>query len=125
MEEVLKIKSFTDLVAWQKAHEAVLGIYRITEHFPEKEKYALTSQMRRAAVSLTSNIAEGFSRRSAKEKAQFYYMALGSNTELQNQLMLARDLGYLGDAQVFNQMIDRLILINKLINGLVKSMRRI
>lgn len=124
MEEKSKAKSFTDLVAWQKAHEVVIEIYRITENFPDNEIYILTSQIRRAAVSLTSNIAEGFSRHSLKEKVQFYYIALGSNTELQNQLILAKELAYFKDMSVFSQTMDRLILVNKLISGLIKSLRR-
>lgn len=87
-----KIKNFTDLIAWQEAHKLVLLIYKITDQFPQKEIYALTSQMRRAAISVTSNIAEGFSRKSSKEKIQFYYMSTGSLAELQNQLIVSKDI---------------------------------
>src|SRR3989344_1808308 len=90
-----KIESFKDLIAWQKGHELVLEIYKITKAFPKEEQFGLTNQLRRAAVSLTSNIAEGFSRRSYKEKSQFYSMALGSLTEVQNQLLIAEDIGYI------------------------------
>ena len=79
-----KIKSFTDLIVWRKGHQLVIAIYKITNNFPKKETFALTSQMQRCVVSITSNIAEGFSRQGIKEKIQFYYMALGSVTELQN-----------------------------------------
>jgi len=123
MEKKQKIKSFTDLIVWQKAHEMVLLIYKITEKFPHKEIYALISQIRRAAVSITSNIAEGFSRKSLKEKGQFYYMALGSNTELQNQFIIAKDLGYITKDE-FDKVINGLIQINKLINGLIKSLSK-
>lgn len=88
-----KIESFTDLVAWKEGHALVLTIYQVTSSFPRSESYVLTDQMHRCVVSITSNIAEGFSRRGNKEKAQFYYTALGSTTELQNQLLIARDLG--------------------------------
>lgn len=73
-----KITSFTDLEAWRIGHSLVLRIYKATKLFPREEQFGLISQMQRAAVSITSNIAEGFSRRGAKEKIQFYYLALGS-----------------------------------------------
>lgn len=94
-----KIQSFTDLEVWRKAHKLVLLIYRITKKFPKEELFSLTNQMRRAAISITSNIAEGFARQSFKEKLQFYYIALGSLTELQNQLLVAKDLKYLNQAE--------------------------
>ena len=118
-----KIKSFTDLVVWQRAHDLVLATYKLTGKFPSGENYALTNQMRRAAVSITSNIAEGFSRQSLKEKIQFYYMALGSTTELQNQFIIARDLSYVNE-EGFNSILNELITINKLTNGLIKSLKK-
>jgi len=117
-----KIKSFTDLVAWQEAHKLVIIIYKITDKFPAKEVYGLTNQMRRAAVSITSNIAEGFSRRGKKEKMQFYYLAKGSSTELQNQLLIAKDVGYL-DKNLFNQIAQQTVQVSKLIFGLIRSQR--
>jgi four helix bundle protein len=86
-----KIKSFTDLNAWKQGHALVLLIYGMTKQFPKEEMFGLTNQIRRAVVSITSNISEGFSRNSSKEKAQFYFTALGSLTEVQNQLLIARD----------------------------------
>lgn len=121
-QESRKIKSFTDLRAWQKGHNLVLEIYKITAQFPKEEQFGLTSQLRRAAVSFTSNIAEGFSRNSYKEKAQFYSMALGSLTELQNQLLVARDLDYL-TKEKFNRIANDTIIVNKITNGLIKSSR--
>src|SRR3989337_252831 len=93
--EKTKIQSFTDLHVWQEGHNLVLIIYKITTGFPKSESYALVDQMRRCVVSITSNITEGFSRSGKKEKVQFYYMALGSVTELQNQLIIAKDLSYI------------------------------
>lgn len=90
-----KIRSFTDLHAWQKAHELVLEVYKITKYFPREEQFGLTNQIRRASISVSSNLAEGFSRRSYKEKIQFYSMALGSTTEVQNQLLIAKDVDYI------------------------------
>ncbi len=118
-----KIKSFTDLIAWEKAHALAVGIYKLTEMFPQKETYSLTDQMRRSATSISSNIAEGFSRQSKKEKLQFYYTAKGSLTELQNHLLIARDVGYLVK-EMFDKTAKQTIEVSKLINGLMKSIRR-
>ena len=91
----MSIKSFTDLIVWQKGHVLVLEIYKITSFFPKEELYGLTSQIKRAIISVTSNIAEGFVRHSKKEKVQFYYVSLGSITEVQNHLIIARDLHFI------------------------------
>lgn len=115
-----KIKSFTDLNAWKEGHVLVLSIYQLTKDFPEHEKFGLTNQIQRAVVSITSNIAEGFSRRSLKEKQSFYYIALGSLTEVQNQLLIARDLSYI-DKSSFREIAHRTVIVNKLVNGLIKG----
>lgn len=120
MENAGKLKSFTDLLVWQEGHKLVILIYKITGVFPTNEIYALTSQMRRAAVSVTSNIAEGFSRISKKEKAQFYYMALGSLEELRNQVFIARDVHYINSTNEILLLIEK---VSKLLNGLVRSTR--
>jgi len=112
-----KIKSFTDLLCWREGHKLVLMIYKITDKFPNKEIFGLTNQMRRCAVSITSNIAEGFSRNTNKDKCQFYYMAYGSLTELQNQLIIARDVKYLS-LDNFKKIADKTVTVAKLINGL-------
>jgi four helix bundle protein len=122
MGEEKRIIFFTNLLTWQKGHQLVILIYKTTESFPERETFALINQMRRAAVSITSNIAEGFSRKSLKEKVQFYYTALGSLTEVQNQLLVARDVGYLRE----NKFKDIILLseeVAKLINGLIRSLK--
>jgi four helix bundle protein len=107
------------LIAWQEGHKLVLAIYKITEDFPKKEVFGLTNQTRRASVSITSNIAEGFSRKTAKEKIQFYSMSVGSLTELQNQLVIARDIKYLLKND-FNKVAKQTVLVHKLICGLKK-----
>lgn len=117
-----KITSFTQLIAWQKAHALVLNVYQATEKFPNSEQFGLTSQIRRAVISITSNIAEGFSRRSLADKSHFYSMALGSCTEVQNQLIAARDLEFM-TGNTFKPLADLSIEVNKLINGLMKSLR--
>jgi len=114
------IKSFTDLEAWKEGHKLVLMIYKASESFPGSEKFGLTNQIRRAIVSFTSNIAEGFSRNSPREKVQFYYMALGSLTEVQNQSIIAKDLNYLS-LQQHSKLLDQTVIANRLINGLIKS----
>lgn len=91
------IRSFRDLRVWQDAFKLSVGIYKICEMYPDHEKYALSSQMRRATVSVCSNIAEGFGRRSVKEKDQFYGMANGSLTELENQILIAEGVGYISN----------------------------
>ena len=115
-----KIESFKDLYAWQKGHKLVLAIYKITQTFPREERFGLTNQIRRSAVSFTSNIAEGFSRKSYKEKVQFYSMALGSLTELQNQLLISKDSKYI-TIDIFNEVDSITIEVSKITNGLIKS----
>jgi four helix bundle protein len=115
-----KIKSFTDLNVWREGHKLVLMIYQTSKAFPESEKFGLTNQIQRAVVSVTSNIAEGFSRKSKKEKTQFFYTALGSLTEVQNQLLIARDLGYL-NVKSFGDLANQTVIVSKLLNGIIKS----
>ena len=119
MENRKKIQSFTDLDVWREAHALVIIIYKLTKNFPREELFGLVSQMRRAAVSITSNIAEGFSRYSYKEKAQFYSMALGSLTELHSQLLIAKDIDYL-DFEYFKQLLEKIILVHKRLHAFIK-----
>jgi four helix bundle protein len=118
-----KIKSFTDLDTWKQGHALVVSIYKLTHDFPKAERYGLIDQLRRAAISVTSNIAEGFSRQGNKEKVQFYYMAKGSLTELQNQLLVAKDVGYLDQAD-FDIVATQTITVGKLLTGLIKSAKQ-
>ena len=117
-----KIQKFTDLNAWKEGHKLVLMIYKKTEKFPDKEGYGLTDQMRRAVVSITSNIAEGFTRRSSKEKNRFYCVAQASLVELQNQLLISRDVGYLLDDD-FKNIAGQTVVSGKLIGGLLRATR--
>jgi four helix bundle protein len=119
-----KIRSFTDLNAWKEGHKLVLVIYEITKKFPREELFGLTNQIRRAAVSITSNIAEGFSRQSYKEKVQFYSMAQGSVTELQNQLLISKDVNYINKDE-FQKISEQAIVVHKLITGLIKHSKSI
>ena len=89
------VEAFTDLRVWQSGHELVLQVYKQLKALPAEEKYNLIDQLRRAALSITNNIAEGYSRQSTKEKLQFYYISLGSLKEVQNCLIVCKDLQYI------------------------------
>jgi four helix bundle protein len=117
-----KIQFFTDLNAWKEGHALVSAVYKITKIFPKEEQYALIDQLRRAAISIVSNIAEGFSRESYREKIQFYAISRGSTTEIQSQLMIARDLGYISESQ-FEFLMVKTIVVHKLLSSLIKSSR--
>jgi four helix bundle protein len=97
-------RSFEQLIVWQKAHEFVLGVYRFTDSFPSREMYGLTSQLRRAAVSIPANIAEGFKKRGRPDKVRFFNIAQGSLEECRYYLILARDLNYGDTAQLHAQL---------------------
>jgi len=114
-----KIRNFTDLNAWKESHKLVLEIYKVTKNFPREEIFGLSSQIKRAAVSITSNIAEGFGRFSKKEQIQFYYISIGSLIEIQNQLLIARDVGYLNEVQ-YNSIYTLSVNAQKIINGLIR-----
>ena len=115
-----KIKEFTDLIAWQEGHKLVLIVYKATERFPKKETYSLIDQMRRCVVSITSNIAEGFGRQTYKEKIQYYYLAQGSLIELKNQLIIAKDVGYLNNIGYLG-IKEQADTAHKLLQGLIRS----
>jgi len=117
-----KIKSFTDLKSWQEAHILVLKIYKITTQFPRGEIYGLTNQIRRSAVSITSNITEGFGRQKMKDKIRFYYTAQGSLTELKSQLLIAKDIGYLTKEE-FAILAKQVNKAHALLQGLIKKSR--
>ena len=113
-----KIRSFTDLNVWKAGHKLVLLVYRITKTFPKEETYSLTDQVRRSAASITSNVAEGFGRQTYKEKVQYYYQAQGSLIELKNQILIAKDVGYL-DKGDFEILVEQANTTHKLLQGLI------
>lgn len=119
-DEKKRIEKFTDLKAWQASRQLVLCIYSSTSCFPNSEEFGLTSQMKRAAVSVSSNIAEGFNRATMKDRLHFYVMAHGSLTEVQSQVMLSRDLKFMRDAS-FREFIDCAETAEKLLVGLIKA----
>jgi len=113
------IKTFEDLTAWQKAHALVLGVYQTTKTFPKDELYGLSSQLRRAAVSVPSNIAEGFSRMGIKDKMRFYNIAEASCEEVRYQLLLSEELGYTRSSLLQEQAKET----KRIIRGLIKSIQ--
>lgn len=118
-----KVKMFADLDAWRYSYKLGLDVYEITKLFPKEESFGLTSQMRRAIISVSSNIAEGFSRHTVADKSRFYAMAHGSLTELQSQLYIARGVKYLSDS-TFQELNDKSIKVHKLLTGLIKSTKK-
>lgn len=116
------MKDFRDLQVWQKAHEGALPVYRVTKSFPKEETYSLTSQLRRSAVCVPSNIAEGCGRNGDAELARFLQIAIGSASEAEYQILLARDLDCFPRHEA-----DQLILlfqeIKRMISGLLRRLR--
>ena len=110
-------RSFHDLLVWQKAHHFVLALYPYTASFPKQETYGLATQMRRAAVSIPANLAEGFARRSKPDKARFMNRAEGSLEESRYYLVLARDLGY-GPTDELMTLLDE---VSRLLNSYARS----
>jgi four helix bundle protein len=116
--------TFEDLLAWQRAMELVFQVYRDTEAFPKHEMFGLTSQLRRAAVSVASNVAEGKGRESDKELIQFLNCSRGSVYEIQTQLRIAQRLGYLTDEQA-SALREKADEVGRLLNGLIKAFTRV
>lgn len=116
------IKSFEELPVWQDARKFTNKIYKLTNKFPKEELYGLTSQIRRATVSIMSNIAEGFDRRSDKELSNFLSMSRASSSEVQNDLYIALDLKYINQNE-FNQLYQEVKKIAKQINGLMTYLK--
>jgi four helix bundle protein len=119
----MKIYSFEQLTCWQHARQLAVWIYRATNHFPAEEKFGIISQMRRAAVSVASNIAEGTSRKTAKDQSHFSVIAYSSTIELMNDLIIANDLGFLTNENFITgrEMIEKQTL---LIAALRKSQQK-
>ena len=116
------VKSFEDLPVWQDARKFTNKIYNLTNKFPKEELYGLTSQIRRATVSIMANIAEGFDRRSDKELTNFLSIARASSSEVQNDLYIAIDLNYISQVE-FNQLYQEAKKIAKQINGLMNYLK--
>lgn len=119
-----KVANYKDLIAWQKAMDLVEAIYRITSHLPADERFGLTAQLRRAAVGVPCNIAEGFGRYGRADYLRFLDMALGSINEVETQLLISRRLGFLTEVQIVSP-IDSINELQRIIKGLIRSLRGI
>ncbi len=115
----LPARNFQDLIVWQKAHRFVLGVYHLSKNFPREEIYGLTSQFRRAAISIPANIAEGFKKRGRADKVRFMNIAQGSLEECRYYLILTRDLGYADPLQVVRQLEE----VSKLLGSYSAAIR--
>ena len=115
------IRSYKDLDIWKRDVELVKNIYQVTKDFPKSETYALVDQIRRAAISIPSNIAEGHTRQHKKEFKQFLFIALGSLAEFETQLIIAEKLGYL-EKEKLNQSLLEMDVIGKMTRGLIKKL---
>ncbi|OJX31178.1 MAG: four helix bundle protein [Chryseobacterium sp. 36-9] len=113
---------FKELIVWQKSIDLVTKIYKVTEKFPSNEIYGLTSQLRRASVSIPSNIAEGNTRRSKADYVQFLRIARGSCSEVETQIIISKNLGFI-DENSFEELSFNIIEISKMLSGLINSLK--
>jgi len=118
-----KIQNFTDLNAWKEAHALYVAVHFTTRLFPKEELFGLTNQVRRAALSVTSNIAEGFGRSSDADKVHFYVMARGSLFETQNQLIAAKDIALVEESS-FNELFEQSRIAQRILTGLINATRK-
>jgi len=114
----MTLQTHKDLKVWQFSKELVVDIYKLTASFPKEEIYTITSQIKKSAISIPSNIAEGSARESNKEYIHFLYIALGSVAELDTQLRIAKDLGFINSKE-FKEIIEKLDEIGKMLSGLI------
>ena len=115
------MRNFRELLVWQKAHDLALEVYCDTKGFPVDERFGLTVQLRRAAVSIASNIAEGCGRGSDKDFARFLGIAAGSASEVEYQILLARDLGYLTEEN-YNRLNSHVNEVKRILNSFIQSL---
>ena len=120
----MPVQNYRELIAWQKAMDLVVRIYQITESFPKTETFGLTNQMRRAAVSIPSNIAEGQGRSTTKDFMHFLHIARGSLQELETQVIIAQRLEFITEA-VHSELTTNICEIARILSGLLKSLASI
>jgi len=118
------IKSYKELVVWQKGMKLVKEVFLLTEKFPKSEVFGITSQMKRSAISIPSNIAEAFGRRSFKSSVQFYSFAYGSALELETQLIISKELS-MAKETVFKPSEDLLLEVSKMLNVMIGRMKKL
>ncbi len=117
------LKNYKELKVWQRAYQLCLEVYKITKKFPNEERYSLTSQIRRAAVSVPSNIAEGYGRKTTPEYIRFLYTAYSSNCEMETQILLSGDLGYIENhkLKILQEGIGE---VERMLKALIKSLEK-
>lgn len=115
------LKNYKELNVWQKAYDLCLDIYRITKEFPDEERYGLVAQIRRSAVSVPSNIAEGYGRKSISDYVRFLYVAYGSSCELETQVLLSTDLGYI-EGNRAGSVRSSIGEVERMLKALIKSL---
>ncbi len=113
-----KSKSFKELIVWEKSHQFVLKVYKATEAFPKAEMYGLTSQFRRASVSIAANIAEGYKKKGTKDKLRYFNIAQGSLEECRYYIILSKDLNYIANEKELNDLIEE---VSKLLNAYCRT----
>ena len=118
------IKSYKDLLIWQKGFQIVISTYKLIKDFPQEELYALTSQIKRASVSIPSNIAEGYGRNTEKSFGHFIDISRGSLYELETQLLIAKELEFIQDLDMFNHVISLINEESKMINAFYNSISK-
>lgn len=115
------MKDFRNLEVWEKAHQTTLTVYKHTQTFPKEEMFGLTNQMRRASVSIPSNIAEGCGRGSDAELGRFSQIAMGSASELEYQILLSKDLEYIKE-DVYKELSDKIVEVKKMLTSFIKKL---
>jgi four helix bundle protein len=118
----MAVKDFRSLKVWEKSHELTLRTYKVTDGFPKHEVYGITSQLRRAAASIPTNIAEGCGKDSDPELKRYFLIAMGSSSELEYLLLLAHDLGYLANGE-YQEMQSQLIETRKMLNAFIQKLK--
>lgn len=117
------LRNYKDLQVWQKAYQLCLEVYKATGEFPKHEVYGITAQLRRAAVSISSNISEGYGRKTTKEYIQFLYIGYGSLCELETQILLSADLGYI-EAERLKKLQDQISEVERMLKALINSLEK-
>ena len=115
------LKNYKELKVWQKSYDLCLKVYKVTRSFPNEEVYGLTSQIRRSAVSVPSNIAEGYGRKTTPDYLKSLYIAYGSSCELETQLLLSNDLGYVKDGEM-KELKEEVWAVERMLKALIKSL---
>lgn len=117
------LRNYKELKVWQRSYQLCLEIYKITKRFPNEERFSLTSQIRRAAVSVPSNIAEGYGRKTTLDYIRFLYIAYGSNCEMETQVLLSGDLGYIGTDKL-KILKEGIREVERILKALIKSLEK-